>query len=126
MLWIFDQTPASHAAMALDALGSVGRQWLLRTGWWKIALAVSLAVLQVMAGGFGLLMFGRRKIVATVADPAVNTFARFSPYAPLAHQPLTLEIVMFLAVFVTAALVLSILGLALWQKNFALRRRGLR
>jgi hypothetical protein len=53
MLWIFDEASASEGALALllDLMLSVARQWLMRSGAWKIALALIGASFQMMAGG---------------------------------------------------------------------------
>jgi hypothetical protein len=125
MLWIFDQSAESQGALALflDGLRSLGRQWLLRSGWWKIALALSLASLQVLFGGFGMLLFGRRHLIEPSYSPRVSDLAEFSHYGAIAHQPLTIGIVMYLAVFVTGGLTIMVIGLTFWLKTFAARRR---
>lgn len=127
MLWIFDQASQSQGAAALffDGLGSLARQWLLRTGWWKIVLALGLAILQIVLGGFSLMMFGRRHIVETASDPVVTSIAEFSNHGGIAHQPLTIGIVMYLAVFITGGLTIMVIGLTFWMKSFAARRRPL-
>jgi hypothetical protein len=125
MLWIFDQASESQGAVGLffDGLGSLARQWLLRSGWWKIVLALGLALLQVIFGGFSMMMFGRRHMVETASDPAVTSIAQFSNHGSIAHQPLTIGIVMYLAVFVTGGLTITVIGLTFWMKSFAARRR---
>jgi hypothetical protein len=125
MLWIFDQAAESQGALALfsDGLGSLARQWLLRTGWWKIALALSLAMLEVTLGGFGTMLFGRRHLVAPASDPSVSSIAEFSTHGSIAHQPLTIGIVMYLAVFLTGGLTVMVIGLTFWMKTVAARRR---
>ncbi|MEI9973732.1 MAG: PadR family transcriptional regulator [Ignavibacteriota bacterium] len=124
MLWIFDQTARSEgtAALFLDGLGSLARQWLLRSGWWRIALALSLAVLQVIVGGLAALMFGHRHIVESTQGPAVTNIAEFAQPGPIAHLPLTLGILMYLTVLVTGGLVVMVLGLTFWMKSFTVRR----
>jgi hypothetical protein len=126
MLWIFDQTAESQGALALflDGLGSLARQWLLRTGWWKIALALTLAFMEVTLGGFGMLLFGRRHLVEPSFAPQAGDFAGFSNHGAIAHQPLTIGIVMYLAVFVTGGLTIMVIGLTFWMKSFAGRRRA--
>jgi hypothetical protein len=49
MLWIFDETVASEGAAALlvDGVVSLMRQWLIRRMTWKLAAAVLGALLQV-------------------------------------------------------------------------------
>ena len=125
MLWIFDQASESQGATALffDGLGSLARQWLLRSGWWKIALAMALACFEVTVGGFGTMLFGRRNLVTAASDPSVRSLAEFSSHGAIAHQPLTIGIVMYLAVFVTGGLTVMVIGLTFWMKSFAARRR---
>jgi hypothetical protein len=125
MLWIFDQSVASQGVTALlfDGLGSLARQWLLRSGWWKIALALSLAVLQVVLGGFATMIFGHRHLVEPAQDPSVVNMAEFAHGGSIAHQPLTVGIVMYLAVFITGGLTVMVIGLTFWMKSFGARRR---
>jgi hypothetical protein len=49
MLWIFDEARVSEGAflLLLDLLISVSRQWLLRSGLWKVMLALAGATFQV-------------------------------------------------------------------------------
>jgi len=126
MLWIFDQASESQGALALffDGLGSLARQWLLRSGWWRVALALGLALLQVVLGGFGMLKFGYRHIMAPASSAEVANIAEFSYRGSIAHQPLTIGIVMYLAVFVTGGLMIMVIGLSFWMKSFAARRCG--
>ncbi len=48
MLWIFDETPTSREKTFLlhDGLKSLATQWVVRSGMWKIALAVLGALIQ--------------------------------------------------------------------------------
>jgi hypothetical protein len=126
MLWIFDQAAESQGALSFlsDALGSLARQWLLRSGWWKIAAALVLALFQVVFGGFGMVLFERRRMAGLAVDPPVNGIVEFSRHGAIAHQPLTVGIVMFLAVLVTGGLVMMVLGLTWWLKIFGTRRRA--
>lgn len=125
MLWIYDRTAESQGSLPLffDGLSSLARQWLLRSGWWKIALALAFAALQVALGGFGTMIFGRRNLVAPASAPSVGSIAEFAQHGAMAHQPLTVGIVMYLAVFVTGGLTVMVIGLAFWLKNVAGRRR---
>ena len=122
MLWIFDQEAESHGALPLfrDGLGSLARQWLLRSGWWKIAIALALAVVEVVLGGFGTMLFGRRNIAGPATDAA--GLVEFAGHGAMAHQPLTVGIVMVLAVCVTGGLVVMVIGLTFWMKTFSRRR----
>jgi len=127
MLWIFDQASDSQGAAAFffDGLGSLARQWLLRSGWWKIALALGLAALQMILGGLAAVIFGRHQIVETAQDPSVTSLAEFAHGGAIAHQPLTVGILMYLTVFVTGGLVIMVIGLTFWSKTFATRRHTL-
>ena len=62
MLWTFDQARVSEGTLVLllDLFVSIARQWLMRSGVWKVALAMAGAVLQVTAGGVGLYVFNRQ------------------------------------------------------------------
>jgi hypothetical protein len=53
MLCIFDEAWPSTCALTLifDGFASLARQWVLRSGSWKLAVAVLGACLQVTAGG---------------------------------------------------------------------------
>jgi len=115
MLWIFDQSPA-RAALFADGAASLARQWFLRSGWWKIALAAALAAFQITAGGLGLAMSIRR-----VGAPAIASEA--AAYAgPLAHRPIDIEIVMYLAVFAFAGIAAMVILLTFWMRRFTARR----
>jgi len=61
MLLIFDESAAAASTRPLfaDALVSLLRQWLLRTGWWKFALVAAGALLQLSIGGILWFSFGR-------------------------------------------------------------------
>jgi uncharacterized membrane protein len=115
MLWIFDQSHGGFALFA-DGANSLARQWLLRSGWWKIALALALALFQVTAGGFGMMLFGRRHLLEPSFAPRIEP-------GTIAHQPLTVSIVMYLAVFLVGCLTVMIIGLTYWMKSIASQRR---
>ncbi len=50
MAWIFDETPTAcgRAFLFYDGLVSLARQWVVRSGVWKVALAVLLALIQAV------------------------------------------------------------------------------
>jgi len=124
MLWIYDESARAEGALALfyDGARSLARQWLLRSGWWKIALALGLALLQVTFGGFGMMLFDRH-FIQPARNPSVVNMVGFGRHGAFAHQPLTIGIVMFLAVFITGGLTLMIVGLTFWTRHFARRVR---
>jgi len=53
MLWIFEEASSSQGTLALflDGLISLARQWLLRSGSWKVAVAIVGGLLEITAGG---------------------------------------------------------------------------
>jgi len=53
----------------------------------------------------------------------VVNIAEFARGGSIAHQPLTIGIVMYLAVFVTGGLTIMVIGLSFWMKSFGARRR---
>jgi uncharacterized membrane protein len=115
MLWIYDQATESESALFLDGAASLARQWLLRSGWWKIALAVVLAFCEITAGGLGFLLFGRRHLVeASHAVPHTGD---------LAQQPLTVMMVIYLALFVLTALTVMVIALTFWTRRLSRRLR---
>ena len=96
MLWIFDQAAeSSQGAIGLcfDGLASLARQWLLRSGWWKAAVAMSLALVQVSLGGLALARLGSRGVVRLAGDP------QRIHLAGVAHQPVTVPLVIYLALY---------------------------
>jgi hypothetical protein len=68
MLWIFESSVESDGAAGLfyDGLRSLGRQWLLRSGSWKIGVALAGAVLQVCVGSLGMLVFTHRQMASYI------------------------------------------------------------
>jgi hypothetical protein len=122
MLWIFDQAAESQGAFALlwDGLSSLARQWLVRSGSWKVAVALTLAVAQVGIGALALARLGPRHLARLAADSVPFTV---STSGPLAHQPLTIGMLMYLAVFVVGGLAVLTIGLTYWVKSFGTRRR---
>jgi hypothetical protein len=69
MMWIFDEASASEGACSLffDALVSLARQWVVRSGSWKIGAAILGAMLQVSLGGMGWLAMQHPRIAAETA-----------------------------------------------------------
>jgi hypothetical protein len=58
MLCIFEEAGPSPSLFA-DALLSLTRQWLLRTGWWKFAVIIAGTLFQMGIGGILWLSFGK-------------------------------------------------------------------
>ena len=69
MLWIFDEASASEGVLTLflDGLISLARQWVVRSGSWKIGVAILGAMLQVSLGGLGWLVVQHPRIAAATA-----------------------------------------------------------
>jgi hypothetical protein len=53
----------------------------------------------------------------------VINMGEFAHGGSIAHQPLTVGIVMYLAVFITGGLTVMVIGLTFWMKTFGARRR---
>ena len=58
MLCIFDEAGPTRALFA-DALLSLTRQWVLRTGWWKFAIIILGTLFQMGIGGILWLSFNK-------------------------------------------------------------------
>ena len=105
MLSIFDEKAACQAGftLLLDALISFARQWLLRTGSWKIPVAIGGAFIQVW--GFGYRIKGYRSWTEN-------------------HQALTpyLNEVILITLAVVCSLIVTTISLALWTVRFQRRR----
>lgn len=125
MLWIFDQATANEGAAGLffDGLISLSRQWLLRSNAWKIAVALGLAFFQVTVGGRLLISVPHRYGPIATAPPHSSLVALINT-SSLARQPLTVGMVMVLALFVLGGLTLLIIGLTYWARSFATRVRS--
>ena len=54
MLWIYDESAATHGVLALftDGLASLARQWVMRAGTWKLAVAGAGGLLEILMAGF--------------------------------------------------------------------------
>ncbi len=114
MLWIFDNSVASEgsAHLLFDALVSLGRQWLLRSGCWKIAAALGGGLLQVALGGLA---------VQTIGYPRVSLHTAATPITA------TVGDLVRITVFLLPAVILSVVLLALWTRGFTHKRmHGLR
>ena len=111
MLWIFDEAAKSERVSALffDAVISLARQWLLRSGYWKVAAGVAGGLLQVAAGGLGMLMLGRAQIVS-----------RLTGSHP--RMPIEMSSLLVMTVWVVAGLLLMVILLSVWVKNLSEKR----
>jgi hypothetical protein len=77
---------------------------------------MALALVQVSLGALAMSRLGPRHIFRLAADPSSVKLAG------LAHQPLTVGIVMYLTLFLLGGLVLLIIGLTYWVKGLNARR----
>jgi len=83
MLCVFDEALPSTGALILlfDGFASLARQWVLRSGSWKLAVAVLGACLQVTAGGLIWVALGHGGGLhgnASAPDvPALDSLIRF-------------------------------------------------
>jgi len=104
MLWIYDQAAleTGGAALFLDAQISLARQWLLRSGCWKILAAVAGGVLQVSFAG--ALMHGVRRFQTAALPPELGGLMR-------------------LIVLVTVGLLAAVMFLVFWWRMLS-RRKG--
>ena len=108
MLCIFDEAAATSGAfgLCLDALISLLRQWILRSGSWKLAAALLGAFLQVVAGGLFWLMLDR-------------------PPGDAGRPDLELAAMEWLLRFIVAsvcAIIMLVFATSLWTRHFTRRR----
>lgn len=111
MLWIFDETAPAAArwALLLDGLLSLARQWLLRSGAWKLLAAGAGGLMQITAGGLGF-------VLAHQLDGAGRS--RLEPV----FDPNDLGRLIYLAVWVVGGVICSVIALVLWTNSFTGRR----
>lgn len=111
MLWIFDEASVTQGAGVLlaDAVASLARQWLLRSGSWKIAVALAGALIQVTMGGLGHLLLG--------------PLTQRGPLAPAnAASPVDLNSLIRIIVWTVSGIGVTVILLATWLKKFSARR----
>jgi len=77
MLWIFESSADSEGTARLlsDAVASLARQWFLRSGSWKIGVALAGAALQVGLGSVGMLFATRPGGDSTLAATFKGTWS---------------------------------------------------
>src|SRR5579884_1291957 len=112
MLYIFDETAHSTGPFGLvrDCVASLLRQWILRSGSWKVAAAAIGACIQITAGGLIWIAVGRP--------------GAFHKTAPVT-DPATLDGLMRLIVGSSLGIVLLVTTAALWIRKFAWTRSRL-
>ena len=109
MLSVFDEAAEceGRAWLILDNLISLGRQWMMRSNWWKIALACVFGLLQILAGGLGWPLH-----IGTVSGPQMSIGGNKEAATDLIR-------IMILAV---AGIMLMVITLVIWAGNFNRRR----
>ncbi|HUI56346.1 MAG TPA: hypothetical protein VLY04_15330 [Bryobacteraceae bacterium] len=112
MLWIFDEVSETEGGRLLlfDGLASLARQWLLRSGSWKVAAALILALMQVSAGGLALDLIRR------------HSFAHIAVSTPVARMPINLATLIVIAISLVGCIAVAVIGLAQWVHHFSTRR----
>jgi hypothetical protein len=109
MLCIFDEAAPSTGALTLivDGVVSLGRQWILRSGSWKLALAIVGACLQVTVGGLMWAALGHgARLHKNTSVPDV----------------VALERLMRLIVASVGGIVLMVATASLWMRSFVRAR----
>ena len=117
MLLIFEEGAEAEGAATLlaDGLVSLMRQWLLGSGSWKVAAAIVGGLLEVAAGGFGMLIFGHGRIMAHLASARLQE-------PPNPAEALALYSLMRLAIWAVTGVVVMVVVLVFWVKSLNGRR----
>ena len=78
MLWIYDESAATHGVLALftDGLASLARQWVMRAGTWKLAVAGAGGLLEILMAGF--FVMGPAPTAHVAATQSIDDPAQFS------------------------------------------------
>jgi len=119
MLWIFESSVDSEGASALlvDALSSLARQWFLRSGFWRIAAALTGAVLQFAVGWVGVHLLAQRQIGSWVGAGALARAQSHSVrFAPGVSDLVCATICLIPGV------IIAVLLLGVWTRRFTNRR----
>ena len=104
MLWIFDQSRADQSragesrtsegtgALFCDGLISLARQWVIRSGSWKVPVAILGGLLQVTLGGLGWLAMEHPRIAAQTAKAQFEGAWVGEVKAPEGSQKIVLQL----------------------------------
>ena len=114
MIWIFDEAAESEGAFSLcvDGLVSLTRQWVLRSGLWKLAVALMGALLQITGGGLIFLMLGHARgagLQSWRGDASLHGTAAMSG-------------LMRLILWLAGAIVFLVTAASLWVRSFLAKR----
>ena len=110
LLWIFDEAATTEATgMLLDLLVSILRQWLFRSGLWKVALAFSGAFLEIMCVGMGWFLMSQNVRRAPAPQAPWRPDPRLNDLAPI-------------ALWLPGIIALTTFTLVRWPANFNRRR----
>ena len=116
MLWIFEEASAEGVApLFADGLISLLRQWLLRSGPWKLAAAVIGGLVEVTAGGLGGLMFMRAQMTAHLAA------AQLKP-PPTQAEVMAMNNLIPIVMWVATGVALMVAALVCWVRSLNGRR----
>jgi len=116
MLWIFEEAAAEGVApLFADGLISLLRQWLLRSGPWKLAAAVIGGLVEVTAGGLGGLMFMRAQMTAHLAAAPLRP-------PPTPAEALAMNNLIHIVMWVATGVVLMVVALVSWVRSLNGRR----
>ena len=109
MLCIFDDAAPSTGAFSLivDGAVSLGRQWILRSGSWRLALAIVGACFQVTVGGLIWVALGH----------GASLHKKTS-----VPDPVALEHLMQFIVASLGGIVLMVATASLWMRSFVRAR----
>jgi hypothetical protein len=112
MLWIFEEAAAEGVApLFADGLVSLLRQWLLRSGQWKLAAAVIGGLAEITAGGLGGLMFMRGHVAAIQLRPA-----------PTPAEAVAMSNLIYIVMWVATGFVVMAVALVCWVRSLNGRR----
>ncbi|HLK67258.1 MAG TPA: hypothetical protein VKU19_27675 [Bryobacteraceae bacterium] len=111
MEWIFDEaSPDGVAPLFADGVISLMRQWLLRSGQWKIAAAVFGGLVEIVAGGLGGLMFAHAQMEARMAVAPIRP-----PFTPA--EITAMDNLMHIVIWIATGVVLMVVAVVCWVRS---------
>ncbi|HTS31422.1 MAG TPA: hypothetical protein VMH81_36370 [Bryobacteraceae bacterium] len=116
MLWIFEETsPDGVAPLFADGVISLLRQWLLRSGPWKLAAALIGGLLEIVAGGLGGAIFMHTRMQARMVGAPLHRIS--NPAEAIALQNLV-PVMMWVSV----GTVLMVVATVAWVRGINRKR----